>query len=772
MHSNSENTAPMTRDSLIDELFDRWKDARERGKTLSADDLCAAGSELKPELTRRIHAFEAGLQTSLERGPSGSGDTDAEILKTISEITSLTFHAKGGLGAVYRATERELNRQVAVKFIHHNLVKDRESCTRFLLEAEVTGRLEHPGIVPLYGIGQAENGRLFYYMRYIDGETMDDAIVRFHRQRATAGGQAEQSLEYRRLLTSFVSVCKTVAYAHNRGIVHRDIKPANVMLGKFGETIVVDWGLAVPVSRDDRFRTSGEMTLMPSSGSSNSTTSGGGAGTLAYMSPEQASNLAPTPASDVYSLGATLYKILCGQPAFAGDNGHEVRENVIDGRFQKPSDRLKGIPASLEAICLKAMRPQPKDRYATALDLAADVENYLADAPVSVLAESLSRRVARWARQHRIAAQMVGLAAGLVVLVSTLAAAWMGTLANSEQQARTQADLLRESAESARRNNLRTSARFLAQSIAYEIDLRWRLLESEAQSEQLRGFLSAINQMPEDQKLWEPLQAWLNERKLLKGGAMKTSGWSVFANEGTQVARAPRAKSVGQNFRHRDYFHGLGRDLETTAPEIAATKPLQYLIPETQDEDLVHLSCVFRTVNGNKPVVSFTVPVWSGLPGASSREVIGLISMSLEIEDFGLPENAILFQADESQITHRTGTVIAHADLSKGNNSESLPSVDARTIDRGEELRAFRLKPGRVESSVDELISDFHDPITGATTLAAVEPVIVISRPEHIGNIGWVLVVKEKLATQKAQGSSLSNGSADAGGLPFPLRTY
>ncbi len=745
MCPSTEKTARLDHDSLLEELFDRWKDGRERGARLSVEDLCRICPDLKQDLARRIELFEIGHQISLDRGPVGAADADSEILKTNSEITSLTFHARGGLGAVYRATEKELNREVAVKFIHHNLVQDRESCTRFLLEAEVTGRLEHPGVVPLYGIGQAENGRLFYYMRYIDGETMDDAIVRYHRNRSAAGVYGEQNVEFRRLLMAFVSVCKTVAYAHNRGIVHRDIKPANVMLGKFGETIVVDWGLAIPVARDDRFRTSGEMTLMPGSGSQNSTSSGGGAGTLAYMSPEQASNLAPTPASDVYSLGATLYKILCGQPAFSGDDGHRIREDVVDGRFAKPSERIREVPSALEAVCLKSMKQQPRDRYATALELAADVENYLADAPVSVLRESVVQKIGRWTRRHRLAAQALGVGSVLIILVSILTAAWLGTLANSEQQARERADSMRESAEAARRENLRTSARFLAQSIAYEIDLRWRLLESEAQSEQLRKALLAINASPADQKHWEPLQAWLNERKLLKGAAIKSSGWSVFAADGTQVARAPRAKSIGQNFRHRDYFHGLGRDLEKDAAEVSRLQPLQYLIPRTQDEELVHLSCVYRTVNGDKPVVSFAVPVWGHPSSMPDRDVIGLLSISLEIDDFGLPENAVLFQVNESQITHQAGTVIAHAKLARRSPAESLPSVNPAVIDRGEKLRQRRMNPDRGDANVDELITAFRDPIDNTETLAAIEPVIVATRPEHIGDIGWILVVREML---------------------------
>ena len=452
-----ENTIGMNDSVLIEDLVDQWEGAREQGKHLSIADLCRHAPHLEQDLRRRVDAIEQ--QHFASRGKSdrkSTTGTDTESLTSSSEITSLIFHAKGGLGAVYRATERELNRQVAVKFIHQSLIKDRTSCDRFMLEAEVTGRLEHPGIVPLYGIGQAENGQLFYYMRYIDGETMDEAIQRCHQVRATAGNTAEPSLEFRRLLTAFISVCKTVAYAHNRGIVHRDIKPANVMLGKYGETIVVDWGLAVPVNRDDRFRNSGEMTLMPNAGSQNSSTSGGGAGTLAYMSPEQASNLAPTPASDIYSLGATLYKILCGQPAFTGDNGHEIRTRVIEGRFTHPSEVVRRVPRSLEAICLKAMQAQPKDRYETALDLAADVENYLADEPVSVLSETRAQRISRWVRRHRFAAQSAALGIVAVVLISVLAAAWLGTLARREHAARELADFSHKEAQTARQENLET----------------------------------------------------------------------------------------------------------------------------------------------------------------------------------------------------------------------------------------------------------------------------------------------------------------------------
>ena len=737
--SLDENTIGMNDSVLIEDLVDQWEGAREQGKHLSVADLCRHAPHLADDLRRRIDAIEQQHFTSSGKSDRKSTTVaDTESLTSSSEITSLIFHAKGGLGAVYRATERELNRQVAVKFIHQHLIKDRTSCDRFLLEAEVTGRLEHPGIVPLYGMGRSENGQLFYYMRYIDGETMDEAIQRCHQVRATAGNTAEPSLEFRRLLTAFISVCKTVAYAHNRGIVHRDIKPANIMLGKYGETIVVDWGLAVPVNRDDRFRNSGEMTLMPNAGSQNSSASGGGAGTLAYMSPEQASNLAPTPASDIYSLGATLYKILCGQPAFTDDYGHEIRTRVIEGRFTHPAEVVRSVPRSLEAICLKAMQAQPKDRYETALNLAADVENYLADEPVSVLSETRAQQISRWVRRHRFAAQSAALGIVAVVLISVLAAAWLGTLARREHAARELADFSHKEAQTARQENLETTARTMAQAIGYEIDLRWRLLESEAQSESLKNLLRAANTNPREKTLWEPLQAWLNEHRGLRGNAIQNSNWSIFSNTGLQYARTPRGTSIGSEYRHRDYFHGLGHDLEKDDPSVATLKPLEYLIPKLAEQgDIVNLSCVYQSTATNKLVVSFSVPVWDS-ENPIERQVLGLLSMTLEIDDFGVQKNAMLFQVEENQITHHQGMVIAHPKLKHRKSDAEFPRVADSVLTVARKL----VNAETPELSV-ELMEQFVDPLTGASHLAAMSPVIVHSRPKEVSNIGWVLVVTE-----------------------------
>ena len=153
-------------------------------------------------------------------------------------------HARGGLGEVFLALDPELDRQVALKELQSYHAHDPVSQSRFLREARVTGRLEHPGIVPVYGLGRHADGRPYYAMRLIEGETLKQAIERFHGAKGAPHEPGERELAFRRLLRRFIDACNAVAYAHSRGVVHRDLKPENIMLGRFGETLVVDWGVA------------------------------------------------------------------------------------------------------------------------------------------------------------------------------------------------------------------------------------------------------------------------------------------------------------------------------------------------------------------------------------------------------------------------------------------------------------------------------------------------------------------------------------------------
>ena len=172
-------------------------------------------------------------------------------------------HARGGLGAVFVALDAELNREVALKQILDKHADDPVSRQRFVAEAEITGGLEHPGVVPVYGLGTDSVGRPYYAMRFIKGDSLKEAIARFHEDEALQKDPGRRSMELRKLLRRFTDVCNAIDYAHSRGVIHRDIKPANIIVGKYGETLVVDWGLAKAVGRADP--STGEQTIAPCS---------------------------------------------------------------------------------------------------------------------------------------------------------------------------------------------------------------------------------------------------------------------------------------------------------------------------------------------------------------------------------------------------------------------------------------------------------------------------------------------------------------------------
>jgi serine/threonine protein kinase len=411
-------------DTKLDGLLSRWRELREQGQDVSAQEVCSTCPELADELARRIETLRR-LEPELPETDLGTFSADVvtpvagrQAAIARAEFHNLRYHASGGLGEVYLAHNPELNRDVALKFLKPDRSHDADSLRRFLQEAEVTGRLEHPGVVPIYALGTDTHGSPCYAMRFIHGETLQNAIDAFHEAETPRRQPTERSLALRELLNRFVSICSTVAYAHSRGILHRDLKPQNVMLGKYDETLVVDWGLAKPISQTASDATSsGEERLLPTSGSGYSTPTIGVVGTLAYMSPEQALaawNLVG-PASDIFSLGAILYAILTGRAPYQGKTLGEIFERVERCQFPEPRQLRSRVPRALEAICLKAMAVTPEGRYATAIDLASEVRRWLADEPVLALREPLPAQVWRWVRGHKTL-----VAACLVLLVSAV----------------------------------------------------------------------------------------------------------------------------------------------------------------------------------------------------------------------------------------------------------------------------------------------------------------------------------------------------------------
>jgi serine/threonine protein kinase len=305
--------------------------------------------------------------------------------------------ARGGMGVVYAARDEKLGRRVALKVLDAP-DRNNELARRLIREAQVLARLEHPGIVPVHDVGTLQDGRVFYTMKFVEGHRLDRHI------------EAVESVPDR--LRLFLRICDAVAFAHARGVLHRDLKPANVMVGPFGEVLVLDWGLAKILRASINAKNDPEATIIHGPGMA---TAGSGAtevsavtghgtvmGTPGYMSPEQArgDNELLDERSDIFSLGAMLRFLLSEDSA---------------GTPPQPRRRMD---KSLEAICAKALAANPENRYANVTQLAADVSRHQDGLPVSARKESILDKTARFYRRHSVAILLI--AAYLVMRIVLL----------------------------------------------------------------------------------------------------------------------------------------------------------------------------------------------------------------------------------------------------------------------------------------------------------------------------------------------------------------
>jgi serine/threonine-protein kinase len=373
------------------------------------------------------------LQQSLAGLPTPTGPVQPATVayepQARQRYTLTRLHAKGGIGQVWLARDEDIGRDVALKELRPDRGDSPSAAARFLEEAKVTGQLEHPGIVPVYELVQPREGQPCYAMRFVGGRTLADAIKDYHRRRQA--GEVGP-LDLRQLLSAFVGVCNAVAYAHSRGVLHRDLKPHNVALGDFGEVLVLDWGLAKVVGKPEE-----PTSLLPVSvgqeDSREETRQGQVLGTPAYMAPEQAEGRVDLmdPRSDVYGLGAVLYEVLAGEPPFGGSDTPEVLKRVVQEPPVPPRQRVAATPLALQAVCLKALAKEREGRYASARELAREVEHFLADEPVAAYREPWRVRLGRWARHHR---PLVAAAAALL-LTATVALAVSTALIRSQELA-------------------------------------------------------------------------------------------------------------------------------------------------------------------------------------------------------------------------------------------------------------------------------------------------------------------------------------------------
>ena len=368
---------------------------------------------------------------------SGVRERLAQIASRSGRYTLREEIARGGMGVILRVWDKDLRRTLAMKASFESIVDSpadttSESVARFLDEAQITSQLDHPGIVPVHEIGVDDEGRVYFTMRLVKGKTLDQIIklARAGREGWTRAGA----------VGVMVKVCEAMAYAHAKGVIHRDLKPANIMVGKFGEVYVMDWGLAKVIGQRGRetpriaeasiLRTQVRTDrLEDQSGSPLATMEGAVIGTPAYMPPEQAEGRIDDldPRSDVYSVGALLYTLLTGRMAYVDPDKPTGVADVITSLLAGPpvpvQELDKTVAPELVAICEKAMSRDPDDRYATMVGMAEDLSAFVENRVVRAYKTGAVAELRKWIGRNRVTAAVLA-ALVFVVIGGSVFLAW------------------------------------------------------------------------------------------------------------------------------------------------------------------------------------------------------------------------------------------------------------------------------------------------------------------------------------------------------------
>jgi len=352
--------------------------------------------------------------------------------------------ARGGMGRIVAADDQRLGRRVALKEL---LEPAGDQLTRFQREALITARLQHPGIVPVYEAGRWPTGEPFFAMKLVSGRPLDRVIA-----------DARTLAERLALLPRIAAAADAIAYAHSQRVVHRDLKPGNVLIGDFGETVVIDWGLAKDLDAGDSpesanrvpgKRASGERRPRTAEASTPATLTVAGAvmGTPAYMAPEQARGEPVDERADVFALGAMLYHLLAGVPPYNARTATEVIAAAALGRVVPLAEREAGAPDDLVAIVERAMAPLPVERYPHAGELADELRRFLTGQLVSAHRYTPLQRVMRFVRRHRAAVTIAAIATVAIAAGGTYAIRNVVEARDDALHARAVADARRRAAE-------------------------------------------------------------------------------------------------------------------------------------------------------------------------------------------------------------------------------------------------------------------------------------------------------------------------------------
>ncbi len=433
------STEPLTGCERLNRLIAEVLDAEAAGRPVDREALLRQHSDLADQLRaffaehdrlRQLADAAAGSPPGQPNEPSGRGPVRPSWPRRFGDYELLEEISRGGMGVVYKARQLSLNRVVALKMMLSRELADQKELARFQREAEAAARLDHPGIVPVFDVGQVD-GLPYFSMGYVEGETLADRLRR-------------GPVRPREAAVLLCRTCDAVQYAHEHGVIHRDLKPSNILLARRTSNAadsqasapsnqpsggagtsdvslldvqprVADFGLAKQLTSGRQLTGTGEVL-----------------GTPAYMSPEQASGQTDRvgPASDVYSLGAILYHMLTGRPPFLGETPLEVLQKVVDCQPIPPRSLNRSVPRQLEAICLKCLHKDPSQRYGSARELQQDLQRFLDGEPVEASSLNVLARIQQTLARSRYEEQFRGwglalVCFGAVILATHLVLFWL-----------------------------------------------------------------------------------------------------------------------------------------------------------------------------------------------------------------------------------------------------------------------------------------------------------------------------------------------------------
>jgi len=543
--------------SVTERLFADFVGRRERGEGIEIDAFCAEQPEHAAEL-RLLHAEYERVESELLAAAQAAEDPERTVHTSGATADHAAWErfldqlklrgpahsryvlkgelARGGMGVIHRVYDTDVRRPLAMKVIlgqedrlptGKTPAVDSRKLGRFLEEAQVTGQLDHPGIVPVHELGLDGEGQVYFTMKLVKGEDLRQVFDRgFNR--------SDDGWNPARVLSTLLRACEALAYAHDKGVVHRDLKPSNIMVGKYGETFVMDWGLARVMGKEDgkdlRIRSeyqdplemSAEVRTHRKDGSDASpdspliTMDGDVVGTPAYMSPEQAAGKLEEigPASDVYAMGAMLYHLLSGHMPYV-PSGVILSQRAIWARVQEgPPASLNQVareaPAELVAICEKAMAREIKDRYPDMTALARDLRAYLENRVVSAYESGPIAELRKWVKRNKALAATAAAALLAVLVLSGWAVVERQTARANEMTALANATTAQEQKDRADENA--TLAERRAEEAEAEKQRVLRLADGKRLSD-MKKRMDAL--WPADPEHVGAMEAWLDEARAL-----------------------------------------------------------------------------------------------------------------------------------------------------------------------------------------------------------------------------------------------------------------